>query len=108
MTEDERVVRAAWKSVNWGASNYGGTEFGVVVYDDEHGTGFKAKTQAEAWQAAREFTKARQEEVRLLDGEIALMRYVISDRGRKEGGHAARRILGRLQGIRDDLRKGMK
>lgn len=119
MDENEQFVRSVWDGVNWGASNYEGSEFGVVIYDDSQGTGFRCKTQSEAWQAAADFTRERLEEVRQLQEEIELLGgdlevelpsplsgeiRTIFDRESA----IYERVISRLQAILADKTRGMK
>ena len=122
--EREKYVRERWEHVNWGASNYELTQFGVILYDDEDGTAFRKNSQASAWQAAYDFTLAREEEIRQVEEEIKWLgdHAEISESQQKlyrERGlvfsaeflrqlDVAKRILTREQAALTDLKRGMK
>ena len=131
--EMEQYVCSRWDSVNWGASNYELTQFGVILYDDEEGIGFRANSQASAWQSAYDFTIAREEKIRQVEKETEAITELFETYARRvrlalSGGlegaesglwdnwifeavrYAQRyaRILAREQAALADLKRGMR
>ena len=85
MTEDERIVREAWKWVGtWvrDLDSYGTDQFNIAIFFSEkdakrHDNPYQhwqedndAKGIASAWHAAAEFTIRRQEEIRQVEKQI--------------------------------------
>lgn len=120
MTAEEEV-RAAWKYV--GKCDYMPSEHCYMV--NVHSWEFDGKKRDDAWQAALDFTRARQEQVRQVIEEIGCIvpeRQHFADNAwvHYYAGRAYEvaisvkwevrfaRILSRLQEIRKELTKGMK
>lgn len=118
MNSDEQFVREHWQHVHYadtalsvlagphyviiGGYSYGPLKFAAYRH-----------TAAEAWQAAREFTEMRLEEIRQTEEEIDVIREGITLAGENEEdnkryGNPFRRILADEQAALADLRRGMK
>lgn len=123
MSTAEEQVRAAWKYVEaWvhDLDRYGTTQFYVALFLNASyarwcGNHFQRwqeddtpEGRCNAWQAALEFTLARQEEIRQIDEEIAYINSIMGTAKTTNPTHCILRILARLQAIRADLTRGMK
>lgn len=114
MTEAEKEVRGAWRDIRLLESNAGlgytvqaemctksgVSDWKIIGQDDIYGE--------LAWQAALAFTRERQEQVRLLDEEIAWLNRVGNEGfNAKKDLFTWQRILSRLQETRKTLTQGM-
>jgi hypothetical protein len=113
MTAEEQVT-AMWEraeacphpSREWCCISLGGRGFTRITIPDTI-SGY-APTEAAAWQAALEFTLARQEEVRQIDADIKWAEAARVLVPQDYDIDAKRRTVGRLQAIRKELTRGMK
>jgi hypothetical protein len=103
--DDESVVRAAWESVNISFDK----ELGKFIFFTSNALyrSVFGDTVEELMERGARFTEARQEEVRLLDEEIAVIQTIV-DSYVSHGGATFKRTLQRLRDIRAQLTKGMK
>ena len=106
MTEDERIVRGAWKEVRYvdtGPSLWVRTHY-VIIGHPQLFAAYR-NTRGEAWLAARDFTEQRLEQIRQIKQEIALL-----VEAQKSGVDCSRweRIRLREQAALAELRRGMK
>jgi hypothetical protein len=111
MTQQEEYVRARWERVFDRETIVAGHGWMVrlpIIWHKSLTDGY-FKTKAAAWQAAYEFTVAREEEIRLLEEEIAEIEddlgHLRENLTRLRGVYG--RILARLQQALEDLAKEM-
>lgn len=106
MDDNEQFVRARWKWIvvrkrddreDW-------EWFGSLKWQM---TATLADTEAEAWSAARAFTEARLESIRLVEEEVAWVTERLACPMSKDC-ETAKRILAREQKVLEELQRGMK
>jgi hypothetical protein len=107
MTEDERIVREAWHSVETNGHERFATVRVFCGNDDEwfygEDQGFFS-TEADAMAAARAFTEERKREIAELEQEIGFVAYYL-----EETEHAVwKRLRDRLTVLLEEKRKGWK
>lgn len=80
-----------------------------VYFDDHASPKASGETEAEAWQAAADFTRARLAEIKDVEEEIAALGNLHAADEKYEPLFAAfKRTLTRLQGILAEKKRGMK
>jgi len=112
---DEEYVRSKWERVWWTSSDTGpidGTRLhvGGQEFFERNSVGnvelyMIPGLEARLWQAAAEFTSQREEEIRLVEEEIA---WISDGMAVIEYMPIAQRILTRLQEILADKKRGLK
>ena len=106
MTEDERIVRGAWKEVRYvdtGPSLWVRTHY-VIIGHPQLFAAYR-NTRGEAWLAARDFTEQRQHEIAEVEEEIQRLAIWYA---RRETDNVDLRTMARLQKALVDLWRGMK
>ncbi len=99
---DEEYVRSKWKLVAHCDGSYQNYLRGTVLLQDVNRHWF----DFDSWSAAVEFTREREEQIRHVEEEIALLegwKHLVEVKN-----PAALRILGREQAALAELKKGMK
>jgi hypothetical protein len=113
MTEDERIVRDAWKRITYRET--GLTSAGpcyVVIESDDHPTAGSSlfmehgSSKESVFAAARAFTEERREQIRQVEEEIQYIHEDMIDNC--DHCAASKRIVAREQAVLAELKRGMK
>ena len=100
MDEHEQYVRSKWEKI--GEYRYGGRTRYVYLTDVRRE--FSAQTEADAWSAAAEYTRAHEQEIADVEEEISEHEAI-----QVLGGDAPmKRTIARLESIKAELLKGWK
>jgi len=102
--EMEQYIRSKWELVSRCDGSYRHYEMGTVLIQDVHNHWF----DFDSWQAAYDFTLAREEEIRQVEEEIKFLHELKSFGSWVENHTGWQRILAREQAALADLKRGMK
>jgi hypothetical protein len=104
---DEEYVRSKWAEIT--VKTYGNSRPFWICSQFEYLANGPFETEAEMWQAARAFTEAREEEIRLLEEECDLL-FQKHEAASNKPAHQAiyARIMSREQAALTELKRGMR
>lgn len=107
--ENEEYVRSRWDPnlFNGGLYFYEGARSYHLRLGSKRFE-YTQKTKAECWSAAYAFTLEREEQIRQVEEEIALMEFIVQAQDEFNDIVAAKRILAREQAALAELKKGMR